>query len=717
MGETHVVRYSKRQSWLPVLAHSYWAVLILTLPIPATSTLIRRCFKLVSVLILCQLGSQAIQAQSSNSIEIRTPFTQQVQPDWLSQLMPEAYRFSEKSGSPPVYQGFSRDDSGDETLVGLVFLSADILPQEKGYSAPISMLIGMDTQMRLTGIKILDYRESYRYTRGDFIADLPFQTQFAGKSIMDEFRLSADVDGMSGATLSSFGISRGVRNAARQVATAYLDYQQGDAEARIWADNARSQLQLLDWDDMVAQGIVKKIDIAMPVGTLTLSITYMGRPVLGEYLIGNEDYIRAERDSSARLGSQELLLVAVGGDAASGFRMERLAISQGDATPVSINPRRFVTAGNADAAAIAGQAEYAGALALDEEVDLNQPVSIFYRAPGQRDPVFLEYSLQGLNLALYNDQAIFSVAEIARREMLSADWFSRLAYGPPWANTIENDMPWSAMPWVKITLLLFILVMVMITFFTKQSRLRWFTLFTTLIYLGFIDGGFLSVSHLTTAAAQGFSQVANNTPLVMLVVFTIVTTLLWGRIFCSTLCPFGALQDLITGVLPKRWQRLLPQAVHDKALYGKYAILGLILIAAVVASELSIFQYFEPFGTLFFLSGSLVLWIILILILVGTVIIPRFYCRYLCPLGAALAVVSLVSPFRIKRVPQCQVCVVCEHSCPTGAIRASSIDFMECVRCDICEAKLMAKAGSCQHEVTAINQRLQGAQSIRVIED
>ncbi|MBT8148218.1 MAG: 4Fe-4S binding protein, partial [Gammaproteobacteria bacterium] len=201
---------------------------------------------------------------------------------------------------------------------------------------------------------------------------------------------------------------------------------------------------------------------------------------------------------------------------------------------------------------------------------------------------------------------------------------------------------------------------------------------------------------------QGPRFLVSNLPLLLFVTFTVITTLLWGRVFCSALCPFGAVQDFITRFAPKRWKRQVSQAIHDKALYLKYLILALIIGFALVAGDIAIFQYFEPFGTLFFLQGALILWVILFAILAACFVVTRFYCRYACPLGAALAVVSLVSPFRIKRVPQCTTCIVCERGCPTGAIRREKIDFKECVRCDICEIKLIEKAGSCRHDMSRI---------------
>ena len=659
-------------------------------------------FLLIATLLLV---GQAVNGQLPDA-SVRTPFTTELQLEWLGEVLPDAERFEEKQGDPPVFRGYARNESGEEALAGFVFLSADVPPEEKGYSAPIVMLIGMDTELNLTGLKVLDYRESFRYSRGDFVADAEFLKQFPGKSILDEFRLRHDIDGLSGATLTSFGISRGARDAARRVAAAYLGYQEGSAEARAWARNARTQLDQLDWQALVAQGTVQQVDVPMRIGSLQLSLTYMGRPVLGEYLIGAEDYARAERDASARFGGQEMLLLAVGGEAATQFRMERLSVRQGEAPPVGVDPRRFVTAGSATEGALAGNAAYAGAIVLEDNIDLNQALEVIYRPPGQLEGVSIPYQVSGLNLDLYHDAPIYTPAEIRRREILQSDFLTRLAYGPPWANSLENDQPWSAMPWDQLFVLVLILTGVMAAFLMKNARLRWLTMAVTLVYLGFINGGFLSISHLTNSLGQGFAQIANNLPLLLLLVFTLVTTLLWGRVFCSSLCPFGVLQDLITRVVPKRWQRNPAQGLHDSLLWMKYAILTLLVVAAILASDLSLFQYFEPFGTLFFFSASILLWGILLAFLIGAVIIPRFYCRYACPLGAGLGVIAVISPLRIKRVAQCQVCHVCEQACPTGAIRREKIDFKECVRCDICEIKLVERVGSCRHEVSTLNKRL-----------
>src|SRR5690606_25753281 len=100
----------------------------------------------------------------------------------------------------------------------------------------------------------------------DFVADPTFLTQFPDKSISDEFRLGRDIDGLVSATMTSFGITRGARDAARRVAAAYMDYQEGDAQQLAWAANARAELEKLSWQDMLDNGMVTQLSIPMFTG-------------------------------------------------------------------------------------------------------------------------------------------------------------------------------------------------------------------------------------------------------------------------------------------------------------------------------------------------------------------------------------------------------------------------------------------------------------------
>ena len=95
----------------------------------------------------------------------------------------------------------------------------DLVPGELGYHGHIHMLIGMNPQGRLTGVIMDRNTEPY----GDISINLPqFPVQFKGKSIRDPFRLGADIDAVSRATMSVGSASRSVRNSARRVATQLL---------------------------------------------------------------------------------------------------------------------------------------------------------------------------------------------------------------------------------------------------------------------------------------------------------------------------------------------------------------------------------------------------------------------------------------------------------------------------------------------------------------
>jgi ferredoxin len=264
----------------------------------------------------------------------------------------------------------------------------------------------------------------------------------------------------------------------------------------------------------------------------------------------------------------------------------------------------------------------------------------------------------------------------------------------------------SGTSWARVATMVFVLALGTAAFFAKIPALRWTALTVTLLVLGFFDGGFLSVSHITSGIWAGAGVFLRDIPLLLIGVFTVVTTLVWGRVFCGFLCPFGALQDLLDRFVPRSLKRPLPQAVHDRAVYVKYGILALVVVPAALGSQASLYQYVEPFGTVFFLSPSLLLWAIAGAFIAASVVVPRFYCRYACPLGAALGILSLVSLRRIRRVEQCTLCKVCEQTCPTGAIRGPEITFHECVRCNECEVALIDQVGVCRHDMAEVRSRL-----------
>ena len=623
----------------------------------------------------------------------------EVTEDLMREVFPGADSYSLKEGTPPVYRAFvNNPESAELETVGYLFETPDMPPEEVGYSAPVDVLVGMDLKGTITGVKILHYIESYKSIRGDFINSEYFPDQFEDKNIVEGFRIGRDVDGISRATITSWAVSRGIRNASRRVAEAYLS----DSEFVSLTSADAVALQVLSaqsWEEMVEEELVVNWVVTQPDATeLHLTLAFMGHDGLGELLVGDVDYSRADREASARVRDGNMLLVGIDGDSSQPFRQERLAIQQGDEI-FPVERRRFVYVGSADYGKIADKVRFAGAIVLDPAVDLSQPFDVLYNTGGRVGEfgtiAQATYKVPPIPLALSTGLPI-------PPELLPQFDDDLTAYENEglYASLITNA------PWLDVIILMLLLTMVMAAFLRKSSNIRWVTLFFTLIYLGWMDGGFVSVSHITNFVKLGPSMFRSDLPQLLIVIFTVVTTLLWGRVFCSSLCPFGALQDFITKYTPKRLRKELPQAIHDKAIYFKYAVVVFLIVMSISFANLSLFQYFEPFGTVFYFSQSYILWIILALFILGSVFISRFYCRYVCPLGAALGIASLISPWRISRVSQCDVCKVCEHSCPTGAIRGPKIDFKECVRCDICETKLINRAGVCKHDMETVAVRI-----------
>ena len=138
----------------------------------------------------------------------------------LEELFPSATAFSPKEGDPPHFKALATDAGSEkQTVVGLAFWTTELEPLERGYDGPIQMLVGMDMTGTLTGIIVVEHHEPYGY----FSIELPaFAMQFKGKSIRDRFRVGADIDAVSTATLTVSSATRAARNSARRVARQLL---------------------------------------------------------------------------------------------------------------------------------------------------------------------------------------------------------------------------------------------------------------------------------------------------------------------------------------------------------------------------------------------------------------------------------------------------------------------------------------------------------------
>lgn len=140
----------------------------------------------------------------------------------LKQVVPGADSFSEKEGEPPVYKAYRTNrDTGEQELIGYAFVTPDVPPEPSGYSGPIDTLIGMDLRGTIVGLKMVYYKESLRYTIGDFFS-WGFEEQFIGMRASDRFQVDKDIDGIANATISAKAAARGIRQTVRAVTDAYI---------------------------------------------------------------------------------------------------------------------------------------------------------------------------------------------------------------------------------------------------------------------------------------------------------------------------------------------------------------------------------------------------------------------------------------------------------------------------------------------------------------
>jgi len=173
---------------------------------------------------------------------------------------------------------------------------------------------------------------------------------------------------------------------------------------------------------------------------------------------------------------------------------------------------------------------------------------------------------------------------------------------------------------------------------------------------------------------------------------TLATALLMGRAFCGWICPLGAVQEWLARLAHKvtggrkAWLPLkLPPALDRPLRTLKYIVLGWVLWSSVSAVVPSL-EPFCPYKTLFhFELASALSWSVLIIMIVGSLLVERFWCKYLCPMGALLSVFNKISPLRVHTATACVECGRCGTTCGMGIQeRPENIRSLECIRCLVC---------------------------------
>ena len=247
-------------------------------------------------------------------------------------------------------------------------------------------------------------------------------------------------------------------------------------------------------------------------------------------------------------------------------------------------------------------------------------------------------------------------------------------------------------------------------YLTRSARLTfWFRigyLSTTLVFLGWYSNAQLSIVNLmalTNSLRTGFDwETFLMDPMTFILWFSVAAALIfWGRgAYCGWLCPFGAMQELSNRLakLLHIPQWTLPWGLNERLWAMKYVIfLGLFGVTLTSLDTAIKFAEVEPFRTAITLKFARA-WpftlYLSILLFIG-LFVERFFCRYLCPLGAALAIPARIRMFDwIKRYRDCgSPCQICANECMVQSIHPTGeINPNECLSCLHCQVQYQSKA-------------------------
>ena len=172
----------------------------------------------------------------------------------------------------------------------------------------------------------------------------------------------------------------------------------------------------------------------------------------------------------------------------------------------------------------------------------------------------------------------------------------------------------------------------------------------------------------------------------LLFALLLIVTFVFGRVYCSILCPFGILQEAFDIFYKKIGRKKKKNPPHKNYKY-KY-IIAFVFFSTLLGGSTVLIKYIDPY-TIFSnaFSFSLIGIILSALVLILVFYKNRFFCTNICPVGAILGLISRYSIFKIAMdKPSCASCGVCARSCPSGCIdiKGGKIDNEMCIKCFKC---------------------------------
>ena len=232
---------------------------------------------------------------------------------------------------------------------------------------------------------------------------------------------------------------------------------------------------------------------------------------------------------------------------------------------------------------------------------------------------------------------------------------------------------------------------------------------------------FYAMKEIYISIISGKFSYENMSQQLLLFVGSIMLTILLGRFFCGFLCSFGAMGDLLWILSQKIIKpKFKIKENADKWLKRiKYVILVAIILGiwtwdigniSSMVSPWSVFGIYSKISSWTSLEYLLSIGgVLLLLIILGSLFLERFFCRYLCPLGAVFAIVSRLRIFHIiKKREQCGSCRMCTNKCSMGIplYQYDTVTSGDCINCFACTVncpRQNAKANATPVVVSAVS--------------
>ncbi len=635
------------------------------------------------------------------------------------QLFPEAARMGAPEGEPkaaPVY-------SADNALIGYIFVNTDFVPTI-GYSGkPIHVAIAMDMQGSIKGAKLLKHSEPIVLVGIPNAKIKAFIDGYVGLNAITLAKGGDDplpVDIVSGATVTVIVIDVSIKRSAVLLAKSRgiggLDKFEAPRNILRTDINTPSDWGVLFGDGSIKHLLLTNADvdqafvdsgnkeaIARPEKGkaedvfIHLHTALVSQPQIGRTLLGDREYKnltnRLKKDQHAVLIMAKGHYSFRGSGFVRGGIFDRFQIVQGTNSWL-LTDKLYKNMGNVHNGP---NFKEVGLFRLPENSEFDPTASwrvqlLIQRAVGPIQKAFVVKALDYIVPPRFVEQVKVKVPEHNEAEFI---------VNPVVKKVWENKK-------ISVAVLTIALILLIAIFYGQLwlarkpvllKTVRVSFLLFTLVWLGWYSNAQLSIVNVFTFAQSFVNDFSWNyfmmDPLLFILWFAVASALiLWGRgVFCGWLCPFGALQEL-TNMLAKKIgipQIRVPWGLHELLLSLKYTIFlilfGLSLYSMGIAEQ---YAEIEPFKTVIILKFArewpYVVYA-LTLLSVGLVI-ERFYCRYLCPLGAALAIPArLRTNDWLKRYFMCgNPCQRCANECMVQAIRPDGqIHPNECINCMHCQ--------------------------------